>query len=300
MNTLSQPDAAPWTVGRLLSWTADFLGRQSVDDPRLASEVLLAHAAKCRRIDLYAQFDRVLDADSITRFRESVKRAGNHEPIAYLVGEKEFFSLRFHVTPDALIPRAETEELVECVVDLCRQAAWEAPRLWDLGTGSGCIAIAVLSQIPAATCLATDASPAALAIAKQNAERHGVMDRMTVQEANRLALPEKLMPEGGFHILMCNPPYIPAAQMATLDRAVRDFEPRTALTDEGDGLSFYRLLASESPKWLSPGGYVAVEIADGCADAVKQIMTAEESFAHYRTRKDRTVGKERVLVFKKS
>jgi|CXWL01.1.fsa_nt_gi release factor glutamine methyltransferase len=300
MATVSQPETTPWTIGRLLSWTADFLGRQGVDDARLATEVLLAHAAKCRRIDLYAQFDRVLDAESITRFRESVKRAGNHEPIAYLVGEKEFFSLRFHVTPDVLIPRGETEELVECVVDLCRPATWETPRLWDLGTGSGCIAIAVLSQLPNATCLATDASPAAVEMTRKNADRHGVNDRMTIQEASQMALPEGLMPEGGFHILMCNPPYIPAAQMATLDRAVRDFEPRAALTDEGDGLSFYRVLARESPRWLSQDGFVAVEIADGCADMVKQIMTAENLFAHYRTRKDRTVGKERVLVFKKT
>ena len=110
MSTISQPDAAPWTLGRLLSWTADFLGRQGVDDARLATEVLLAHAAKCRRIDLYARFDRVLEPDALTQFRDCVKRAGNHEPIAYLVGEKEFFSLRFHVTSDVLIPRAETDK----------------------------------------------------------------------------------------------------------------------------------------------------------------------------------------------
>jgi release factor glutamine methyltransferase len=226
-----------------------------------------------------------------------VKRAGNHEPIAYLVGEKEFFSLRFHVTPDVLIPRAETEELVECVVDLCRQTGWETPRLWDLGTGSGCIAIAVLSQLSSATCLATDTSTSAVELARKNGERHGDIDRMAIHEANQLALPDSLKLEGGFHILMCNPPYIPAAQMATLDRAVRDFEPRAALTDAGDGLSFYRVLAQDSSRWLSPDGFIAVEIGDGCSDAVTKIMTAENVFAHYRTRKDRTVGKERVLVF---
>lgn len=300
MTTLSQPDAAPWTIGRLLAWTAEFLGRQGVDDPRLATEVLLAHAAACRRIDLYARFDRVLDADALTRFRESVKRAGSHEPIAYLVGEKEFFSLRFHVTSDVLIPRAETEELVECIIDVCRQAAWEAPRLWDLGAGSGCVAIAALSQLPTATCLATDAFPAALEITRKNAERHGVLGRLTAVEASQLVLPDSVIPEGGFHVLMCNPPYIPAVQMAKLDRAVRDFEPRQALTDEGDGLSFYRVLARESPRWLAPDGFVAVEIGDGTAEAVRQIMTADRALAHDRTRKDRTVGKERVLVFRKT
>ncbi len=299
MGTASQADATPWTIGRLLTWTGEFLTRQGVDDPRLSSEVLLAHAAQCRRIDLYAKFDRVLDADSLTRFRESVKRAGNHEPIAYLVGEKEFFSLRFCVTPDALIPRAETEELVECVIDLCRQSGWDSPRLWDLGTGSGCIAIAVLSQLPTATCLATDSSHAALEIARRNAERHQTADRMSLHHATQLALPVELIPEGGFHLLVSNPPYIPAAQIATLDRAVRDFEPRAALTDEADGLLFYRTIANEGPRYLSPDGYVAVEIADGCAEAVKEIMTAKNAFTHYRTHKDRTVGKERVLVFRK-
>ena len=299
MSTLSQPDAAPWTLGRLLSWTADFLGRQGVDDPRLSAEVLLAHAANCRRIDLYARFEKVLDADSLTRFRDSVKRAGNHEPIAYLVGEKEFFSLRFHVTPDVLIPRAETEELVACVIDLCSQAGWESPRLWDLGTGSGCIAVAVLSQLRTATCLATDASPAALEVARRNAEQHKVSDRLTIQEAHQLALPEQLNPECGFHVLMCNPPYIPAAQIATLDRAVRDFEPRSALTDEADGLSFYRVIADESSRFLADAGFVAVEIGDGMAATVTQI-TMSKGFSHVQTRKDRTVGKERVLVFKKT
>ena len=298
MNTTSQPDAAPWTIGRLLSWTTEFLERQGVDDPRLSAEVLLAHAAKCRRIDIYARFEHILDAESLARFRDSVKRAGNHEPIAYLVGEKEFFSLRFHVTPDVLIPRAETEELVECVIDLCRQNAVEAPRLWDLGTGSGCIAIAVLSQLPSATCLATDASMAALEVSKRNAERHKVQDRMTVLQADQLALPIGVLREGGIHVLMCNPPYIPTAQIATLDRAVRDFEPRSALTDESDGLSFYRRIADESSQFLAKAGHVAVEIGDGTGAAVLQIMTSR-GFAHVQTRKDRTVGKERVLVFRK-
>jgi release factor glutamine methyltransferase len=320
MSTLSQPDAAPWTLGRLLSWTAEFLSRQDVDDPRLSAEILLAHAANCRRIDLYARFERVLDAESLTRFRDSVKRAGNHEPIAYLVGEKEFFSLRFHVTPGVLIPRAETEELVACVIDLCRQNAvaqafqlvpeastesrchdggWEAPRFWDLGTGSGCIAIAVLSQLAKATCLATDTSAAALEVARRNAERHAVANRIMFHEVSQLALPASLIPEGGFHVLMCNPPYIPAVQIATLDRAVRDFEPHIALTDEADGLSFYRVIADESLRFLADPGYVVLEIGDGTAVAVMQIMTSK-GFVHVQTRKDCTVGKERVLVFRKS
>jgi release factor glutamine methyltransferase len=294
----SQADATPWTIGRLLSWTGEFLARRGVDDPRLAGEVLLAHAAGCRRIDLYARFDRELPPDQLGRFREWVKRATAHEPVAYLVGKKEFFSLAFHVTPDVLIPRAETEELVECVIDLGRSADLTPPlRMLDVGTGSGCIAVAVLSQLRDAACVATDLSPAALEVARGNAERNGVLDRMTLVQADRLALPGEIVPQGGFDVLMCNPPYIPAEQMGGLDAAVRDFEPHVALTDGGDGLSFYRALAEDAAAILSPRGVIVVEVADGRADAVITTMTGGGVFVHRQTRRDRVVSRERVLVF---
>jgi release factor glutamine methyltransferase len=298
MIRVSQPKTTPWTIGRLLSWTADFLGRHEVDDPRLSAEVLLAHAAGCRRIDLYARFDRVLEEAPLADFRDLVKRAGTHEPIAHLVGEKEFFSLRFRVSADVLVPRAETEELVEAVLDLCIQQAWESPRLWDLGTGSGCLPVAILMNLPAATCLATDVSASALEIARANAERHHVADRVNFVQTSGFDVPTEAISEGGFHLILSNPPYIPAAAIATLDRAVRDFEPRAALTDEADGLSFYRMIADESSRFLVDGGYVVVEVGDGAASAVSQIMTGGD-FVHVRTRKDRTVGKERVLVFRR-
>lgn len=298
MSTLRHPDATPWTIGRLLSWTAEFLGRQGVDDPRLSAEVLLAHAAKCRRIDLYARFDRELEPDALAQFRDLVKRAGTHEPIAHLVGEKEFFSLRLDVSPDVLIPRTETEELVEAALDLCRQLAWESPRLWDLGTGSGCLAVAILKNLTGATCLATDVSAPALEIAKTNAVRHNVAGRATFVQAGGLHLSGEVVPEGGFHLILSNPPYIPAARIATLDRAVRDFEPRLALTDEADGLSFYRMIADESSRFLADDGHIVVEVGDGAAAAVTQLMTGR-GWVHVRTRRDRTVGQERVLVFRK-
>lgn len=295
----SQADATPWTIGRLLSWTGEFLARHGVDDPRLAGEVLLAHAAGCRRIDLYARFDRELPPEQLGRFREWVKRAAAHEPVAYLVGKKEFFSLSFQVTREVLIPRAETEELVECVIDLGRSIAMMTPtlRMVDVGTGSGCIAIAVLSQLRDAACVATDISPAALEVARNNAERLGVLDRMALVQADRLAIPTEAVPEGGFDVIACNPPYIAAEQMGGLDAAVRDFEPHVALTDYGDGLSFYRSLAEGAAAILSQRGVIVVEVADGQAGAVVATMTGGGAFAHRQTRRDRVVGKERVLVF---
>lgn len=297
MSATGQPDSAPWSVGRLLSWTTDYLERHGVDDSRLASEVLLSSASRCRRIDLYARFDRVLEPEVLARFRETVRRAATHEPIAYLVEEKEFFSLPFRVSRDVLIPRAETEELVETVIDLCRVAGWPTPNLWDLGTGSGCILVALLTQLKDARGLATDQSAAALKIAMANAARHKVESRMTGLLADGLDLPESAIPEGGFHVLACNPPYIPAAHIATLDRAVRDFEPRGALTDEADGLSFYRKLAKGAARLLTHDGIIAVEVADGATQSVADIMTRNGFFALRQVRRDRTVGKERVLVF---
>jgi len=298
MTTLSQADATPWAIGRLLSWTSEYLARHGVDDARLSAEVLLAHAAECRRIDLYARFDRELSPEQLDKFRAWVKRAVAHEPVAYLVGEKEFFSLKFVVTRDVLIPRAETEELVECVIDHARGQVMAPPlRMLDLGTGSGCIAIAVLSQLRDATCVATDVSPAALEVARRNAERHGVLDRITLVQADRLALPADAVPEGGFDFIACNPPYIPAGRVAGLDAAVRDFEPHIALSDGGDGMSFYRALAEGAAAFLSPSGVIAVEVADRRADAAIKTLTGGEALVHRQTRKDRVVGRERVLVF---
>jgi release factor glutamine methyltransferase len=286
-----------WTIGRLLSWTSEYFVRHQVIDARLSSEVLLAHAAACRRIDLYARFDAVLEAERVDRFRGWVRRASEHEPIAYLVGEKEFFSLSFKVTPDVLIPRAETETLVECVLDHCAKAGLSHPRLLDLGTGSGCLAIAALTHLPAATATASDVSAAALEIARCNAERHAVTDRLTLVEADRLALPKDAVPAGGFDVLMCNPPYIPASAMSKLDTAVRDYEPASALTDGQDGLSFYRIIAADGPALLSPDGMIFVEVGDGTAKAVIEVMTAAGALEHRQTRKDRVVGQERVLAF---
>jgi release factor glutamine methyltransferase len=286
-----------WTIGRLLSWTSDYFVRHQVIDARLSSEVLLAHAAACRRIDLYARFDAVLEAERVDRFRGWVRRASEHEPIAYLVGEKEFFSLSFKVTPDVLIPRAETETLVECVLDHCAKAGLSRPRLLDLGTGSGCLAIAALTHLPEATATASDVSAAALEVARFNADRHGVTDRLTLVEADRLALPNEAVPAGGFDVLMCNPPYIPASAMSKLDTAVRDYEPASALTDGQDGLSFYRIIAADGAALLAADGMIFVEVGDGTAKAVIEVMTGAGALEHRQTRKDRVVGQERVLAF---
>jgi len=294
-----QPPAneASWTIGRLLSWTSDYLARCGVEDTRLAAEVLLAQAARWRRIDLYARFDTVLDDDVLGRFRGWVKRAGACEPIAYIVGEKEFFSLAFHVTRDVLIPRPETETVVEAVITHCTNAGLVQPRLLDIGTGSGCIAVALLVQLAGAEAVATDVSPEALEVARGNAERHGVLERFLAVEADRLALPAEFVPDGGFDVVVSNPPYVAGDAIDDLDATVRDYEPLSALSDGLDGLSFYRSIAADAVRMLSPRGVIIVEVGDGQARAVVDTVVADGSLVHRETHKDRVVGQERVLVF---
>jgi len=187
---------ADWTIGRLLSWTTDYLRKNGIDEPRLATEVLLAHAAGCRRIELYTRFEGRLTDEQTSRFREWVRRAAAQEPIAYLVGQREFFSLPFTVTPDVLIPRPETESLVERAVDHCTQAGLQAPKILDVGTGSGCIVVSLLTQMRQAVAVGSQVSEAALAVARTNAARHGVADRVTFVQADRLAIPAECIPGG--------------------------------------------------------------------------------------------------------
>ena len=297
MSVETPVNEAEWTIGRLLTWTSDYLAGNGVEEARLASEVLLAHALECRRIDLYARFSEFADDAPLVRFRELVRRAVSLEPIAYLVGSKEFFSLSFVVTGDVLIPRPETETLVEVVLDLCKQAGWSQPRILDVGTGSGCICVTLLKNLKNAVAVGTDVSLDALEVARGNAERHGVADRMTLVEADRLALPEDAAPAGGFHVVVSNPPYVPKAEVETLPPTVRDYEPMAALCDGEDGLSFYRSLSAGALRILTPDGLMALEVGDDQAPAVIETVLNAGRWSHQATVKDRVVGQDRVIVF---
>jgi len=300
MSTEPHANASAWTLSRLLTWTTDFLARHGIEDARLATEVLLSQAAGCRRIDLYARFDQELNGEALARFRAWVRQAADGEPIAYLVGEKEFFSLPFYVTRDVLIPRPETELLVERAVDHWLAHELGEASFLDLGTGSGCITVAMLTQLPKAKAVASDISTGALAVAAGNAERHGVADRVTFVEADRLTIPDDVRPEGGFAMLLSNPPYVAADAVAGLHTTVRDFEPRGALTDEADGLAFYRAIARDAANMLTETGVVFVEVGDEQADAVIEAVQAGGGLQHRRTWKDQVVGQPRVLMFSRS
>ena len=288
--TPSPPADAPWTVGRILEWTAQHLKKSGSDTPRLDAELLLAKARACPRIQLYVQFNEVVPDAQRAVMRDLVRRRAQSEPVAHLVGHREFFSLDFAVSPDVLIPRPDTETLVLDLITHARKLP--APAILDVATGSGCIAIAAAVQVPAARVTASDVSPAALNLARQNADRHGVAPRITFLAGDLLAP----LPAGArFDFLVSNPPYIPTAQLETLDREVRDYEPRLALDGGPDGLRFLTMLLQQAPSVLVPGGRLLLEFTPEQAPALLELAAAQPELSDPAILKD-LAGQPRVLV----
>lgn len=251
-----------WTIGSLLQWTSDFFTRKGVDEARLSAELLLAHALGCSRMQLYTQYDRVPAESQLAGFRENVKQRSEHVPVAYLIGKAWFFSLELAVTRDVLIPRPDTETLVEHVIQRIRNTpGWETPGILDLCTGSGCIAIALAKNIAASHIVATDISPGALKVATQNAEKIGVKERIDFLEGDLYAALAALTPPRQFEVIISNPPYIATADIQKLEPTVRDHEPRIALDGGPDGLDFHRRILTSAREWLKPNGLIIGEIA---------------------------------------
>ncbi|MCA9235727.1 MAG: peptide chain release factor N(5)-glutamine methyltransferase [Planctomycetales bacterium] len=288
---------APWTIGRLLTWTADFLRERGADSPRLDAEVLLAHARGCPRIALYTAFDEPASEELRTQFRELVKQRAAGKPVAYLVGHREFFSLSFDVTPDVLIPRPETEELVVRALDLLKEprpadsetgdaaqrSPQGAPRVLDVGTGSGAIAVCLAKQHPTAQVTAVDVSPAALAVARRNAEKHDVAQRIEFLESDLLAAVDAGVQ---FDLIASNPPYVTTAEMAQLDGDVRNYEPHLALGGGEQGTAVIeRLIAQAAPR-LAPGGWLLIELSPMIAARVEQLLDAAPGLQRRETLKD--------------
>jgi release factor glutamine methyltransferase len=257
-----------WTVRRLLEWTVEFLRKKNVESPLLEAQILLAHALGCKKIELYVRYEEEPAEDRRTAYRDMIRKRAEGMPVAYLVGHREFYSLSFDVTPAVLIPRPETETLVLEALRLLKPL--DSPRVLDLGTGSGCIAVSIAKQHKAARVTAIDTSSSALAVAAGNAARHGVADRVTFAEGDLFA------PVAGqtFDAMVSNPPYIAHAEFPTLDPGVRDFEPRSALDGGPDGLAFYRRIAAEAPAYLKPGGTILVEVGATQAAAVRELFAA--------------------------
>ncbi|MCD6365273.1 MAG: peptide chain release factor N(5)-glutamine methyltransferase [Planctomycetes bacterium] len=287
---MAEQPSQPWTVLRLLNWTKEHFERIALEDARLSAEVLLSHVLACTRIELYARFDQQPDEQALAEFRRLVKRAGNHEPIAYLVGYKEFYSLRFRVGPDVLIPRSETEILVgEAVTHL--SALSRPARMWDVCTGSGCVAVAVAVNADSATILATDISQPALATAAQNAADHDVAGRVTFERCDLLdrTVGGQAAP---FDVITANPPYVALAD--EVGPSVK-YEPREALYAGHNGMARIRPIIQAAPRFLRPGGVLIMEFGFGQADAVHDQILATGSFDPPRIIRD-LQGIERAVA----
>lgn len=269
---------------RLIEWTRGYLARAGVDEPRLAGELLLADVLGCPRIRLYAQHDRVVGPEYLAKFRQAIRRAAGGEPIAYIRGFKEFYSLTFKVTPDVLIPCPETELLVSAALEFVRGAGGTV-RLWDACTGSGCVAVAAAHYAPGLSVLATDVSEAALSVAAENARLHGVADRVRLAQADLLELPEPLRGEGEFDVITANPPYVSDEEMQVLSAPVLR-QPEMALRAGPTGLEFIQRIVRDAPARLRAGGLLAMEIGMGQADAVYQLLAAAGRYQDMRFLKD--------------
>jgi len=289
-------DTATWTVRRLLEWTTGFFTRKDVDSPRLSAELLLAHVLAVPRIKLYTDYERSLGDRELTAYRALVQRASEHEPIAYLTGKAHFFNLEFDVAPGVLIPRPDTETLVENVLQLARNMpGFEAPRVLDLCTGSGCIAAAIAQRLKSATVLAIDVSDDAVAIARRNVERLGLSDRVAVEQGDLFEPLSRVVDPQPFNLIVANPPYIPSNQIDNLDRNVREYEPLQALDGGIDGLTIHRRIFEGADDRLVPGGRLYLEIGYDQGPAARELASSYEAFDDVRLLKDHA-GHDRVLT----
>jgi len=259
---VTQPAPQTWTIEAVVKWATDDFRARGIDNPRLDAEILLSHALGTNRMQLILDGKRPLAPDELARFRELVKRRRAREPVAYLLGQREFYGRPFRVDSRVLIPRPDTETLVDVAL-LRTRACSMSMRALDLCTGSGCVAITLARERPTSHVVGTDKSEGALALARENALRLGAYNVSFRQGDLYDALPaaqEQAKAPPRFDLVTANPPYIPSGEIATLMPDVREFEPRLALDGGDDGLAVARRVVADAPRVLVPGGVLAMEI----------------------------------------
>jgi release factor glutamine methyltransferase len=280
-----------WTVGRVVSWAADDFRRRGIESPRFEAELLLAHALKIDRMRIIIEPARALDDGELARYRDLIRRRRAGEPVAYIRGQKEFYGRVFHIDKRVLVPRPDTEILVETALRRSTACSMGA-RYLDLCTGSGCVAVSLARERPTCKVFAVDLSREALAVAEENALRLGSVFQMAFLQGD-LFDPLARFPELRMDVITANPPYITDAEFATLPADVRAFEPRLALSGGPDGLDVMRRVVAGARTKLRPGGVLAVEMGAGQAESVKALFLAA-GFADVAVDKDYG-GHERVV-----
>ena len=265
------PPGQPWTVLHMVLWSADYLQARGVERARLDAEHLLAHATGVDRLQLYLQFDRPLSPDELDHFRPLLRRRARREPLQYVMGTAAFRELELGVDPRVLIPRPETEELVDLVLTRVAEHGTEGGRFWEIGTGSGAIGLSLANEGRFASGVASDASADALAVARANAEAVGVPDGFSLDF--RLGSLDEVIQQGElFDVVVSNPPYVGDGERTTLAPEVVDFEPELALFAGADGLDVVRPLVTRCSPALRPGGLLAIEIGSTQGEAVRRLL----------------------------
>jgi len=297
-----------WTIQKLLNWIVEYLTDKGVDSPRLSAELLLSYVLGMKRIELYTQFDKPVAKQQLDKLHELVKRAGQHEPIAYLTSKAEFYSLQLEVSPDCMIPRPETELLAERAIEFLRtrsgtQLAGAKPSaaqfVCDLCTGCGCIAVAIAKNFPDARIIAIDISDAALRVAAANVEKYQLKDKIELLQGD---LFDPIMPQLDVHrfdLIVCNPPYVSSAEFEALDKNVKNYEPGLALLAGNDGLDIYRRICKKVDQFLKPGAALMLEIGFAQGQAIKELLEKAGAFAEIKIEKD-IHNNDRIVTARKT
>ncbi len=286
-----------WTIQKLLNWVAEYLKSKGVDSSRLSAELLLSHVLGLKRIELYTQFEKIVTEEQLANLHDLVERAGRHEPIAYLAGKTEFYSLELEITADCMIPRPETELLVERAIEFLR-ARGGKQFVCDLCTGSGCIAVAIARNYPDCRIIATDICDAALSVAVRNIEKHQLKERIKLLCGD---LFDPIVPHldvERFDLIVCNPPYVSSAEFEKLDKNVKDYEPKLALFAGDDGLDVYRRIIERAGAFLKSDAAVMLEIGYNQREAVKQLLEQAGCFSGIAIEKDHS-DNDRIAIAKK-
>lgn len=263
-----------WTILSLIQWSETYLAEKGIESPRLNAELMLASALSCDRIDLYTRFDRPLVREELDRYKALLRRRVKHEPLQYILGHVDFYGRRFLVRPGVLIPRPETEHIVEVTLALMKKTGIQSPRILDVGTGSGCIAITLAAEIESAAVTAIDVSTEALKIAAKNVGQYSMNGNITVREVDILDTGTEIPGAGEYDFVVSNPPYIPRNEWDLLAEEIRLYEPKYALTDEADGFTYIKRLAALAPGLLKKDGWLICEIGYNQFENAKLIFSS--------------------------
>jgi len=291
---MPETNTAPeiWRVIDLINWTTNYLQEKGFPSPRTDVEWMLTFVLECSRVDLYTNFEKPLTSAETGQFKQLLKRRLNHEPVQYIIGETEFMGLPFQVNPSVLIPRPETEILVEHAIDWLRARPKDSRKILDIGTGSGCITVSLARFVEDSEVIAIDVSEEALEVARDNAEINGVADKITFRQLDVL---QNEPPGIQYDLIVSNPPYVSKDEFASLDKDISKFEPKNALIAEDSGLLFYRHFAENFSDWLQSDGQIFVEIGGSHqSDSIRKIF-GEQNWSDIRFIKDYN-DQDRVLV----